>query len=92
MNSAKKHAQSLQEVSSETISVDATQIEGTPFNKIIKDGKKFIVLGDYRLTEDLTGEKIDEWVKDINWNKITQVIMCLIHKNNINSFNDLIPE
>lgn len=56
-----------------------TPIEDTPFACLKKDDKYYLVLGKYRLTEDLKSE--EECIQastDASWNRIMQVCAIMI--------------
>ena len=63
------------EASSETISRE--EVKDSPFHVITIDGESFGVMGDYRLTEKMSKEKVKKELKKITWNRIIQVIMLL---------------
>lgn len=61
--------------------VQQWQIENTPFMAIKMDGKFFISLGKYRITEPY--ETLEELIQEeepqhLNWNRIVQVIYTII--------------
>jgi translation elongation factor P/translation initiation factor 5A len=63
------------QASSETISRE--EVKDSPFHVITIDGESFGVMGDYRLTEKMSKEKVKKELKKITWNRIIQVIMLL---------------
>jgi len=63
------------EAYSETISRE--EVKDSPFHVITIDGESFGVMGDYRLTEKMSKEKVKKELKKITWNRIIQVIMLL---------------
>jgi|SaaInlStandDraft_1057018.scaffolds.fasta_scaffold09750_2 translation elongation factor P/translation initiation factor 5A len=63
------------QTSSETISRE--EVKDSPFHVITIDGESFGIMGDYRLTEKMSKEKVKKELKKITWNRIIQVIMLL---------------
>ncbi len=63
------------QASSETINRE--EVKDSPFHVITIDGESFGVMGDYRLTEKMSKEKVKKELKKITWNRIIQVIMLL---------------
>ena len=62
------------------------EVEGTPFTIYGKNDECVILLGNYRLTDELTEKECNEWIKEITWNKLIQVIM-VVKNININLEN-----
>jgi hypothetical protein len=85
-NQVDKHDYSKNE---ETVKYEP--IKDTPFTKAwVKDKGWYILLGQYQLTEPVkTEKKLDELYNNEfsipNWDRLTQLILCLIDSNNKNS-------
>jgi hypothetical protein len=62
------------------------EVEGSPFTIYGNKNECVILLGNYRLTEELTEKECNDWIKEITWNKLIQVIM-VIKNININLEN-----
>lgn len=63
--------------------IKRTEVKDTPFQVIQTDDKVFGVMGKYRLTEPLEDSeenklKIMNELLVINWNKILNVILCVM--------------
>lgn len=57
------------------------ELENSPFTIIEQDNKFFGVIGDKRVTEQFnTLEEAKEVTLSINWDRITQVIWCIVEK------------
>lgn len=62
--------------------ISRTEIEGTPFTVIGIDNKYFGVMGQYRITEEYEDkEAVIAGLKEMNWNRIVQVILILKELN-----------
>ncbi len=64
------------------------EIEGTPFTIVTTEGKIFGVMGIHRITEyadakEVTEEQMVELVKEITWDRITQVIVLMIESKKV---------
>jgi hypothetical protein len=57
------------------------EVEGTPFSIYGKEDECVILLGNYRLTDELTKKECNEWINNITWNKLIQVIMVVKNLN-----------
>lgn len=64
---------------------EVKKIDGTPFTKVITKDRVILVLGKnlikkWHLTENPENviREVDEWVNNITWEKITEVMLCLI--------------
>lgn len=69
---------------------ESTQIEETPFTIIKHDEKYFGVLGNHRITQIFdTKEECEADLKDINWNRVMQVIWAVVEKFTKININDL---
>ena len=70
--------------------VNLKEIEKTPFSIYGEEEEKCVVLlGNYRLTEEMNKKECKEWIKEITWNKIIQVIMVVQNINiNIKEVNN----
>lgn len=69
---------------------ESTQIEETPFTIIKHDEKYFGVLGNHRITQIFdTKEECEADLKDINWNRVMQVIWAVVEKFTKLNINDL---
>ena len=56
-----------------------TQIEDTPFACLKNDDKYYLVLGKYRLTQELKSEEeCKEAATDASWNRIMQICAIMI--------------
>lgn len=61
--------------------IEREEIKNTPFTIIKTKGKCFGVLGQHRITEEFsTKEEVKEDLREITWNRITQVLMIVIEK------------
>lgn len=59
------------------------KIENTPFTIASDNEGCWIIMGNYRLTEGkISGEEAQEWIDNITWNKIIQIILCMIDFEN----------
>jgi hypothetical protein len=57
------------------------EIENTPFTIVTVNKESFGAMGEYRITEPReTAEEVREELKEINWNRIVQVMMILTKK------------
>jgi hypothetical protein len=57
------------------------ELENSPFTIIEQDQKFFGVIGDKRVTEQYNNlEEAKNITLDINWDRITQVIWCIVEK------------
>ncbi len=66
------------------------QVEETPFTIIKHDEKYFGVLGNHRVTQLYdTKEECEADLKDINWNRVMQVIWAVVEKFTKININDL---
>lgn len=66
------------------------QVEETPFTIIKNDEKYFGVLGNHRITQLYdTKEECEANLKDINWNRVMQVIWAVVEKFTKININDL---
>jgi hypothetical protein len=66
------------------------QVEETPFTIIKHDEKYFGVLGNHRVTQIFdTKEECEADLKDINWNRVMQVIWAVVEKFTKININDL---
>jgi hypothetical protein len=66
------------------------QVEDTPFTIIKRDEKYFGVLGNHRVTQLFdTKEECEADLKDINWNRVMQVIWAVVEKFTKININDL---
>jgi len=66
------------------------QVEETPFTIIKHDEKYFGVLGNHRITQLFeTKEECEADLKDINWNRVMQVIWAVVEKFTKININDL---
>lgn len=54
--------------------IENSPIEGTPFNWIETQDERFIVLGKYRISPDITDKKPKEWLEEHKWEIIVQLI------------------
>lgn len=72
--------------------LETNQVENTPFTIVKHDNKYFGVLGNHRITELFeTKEECETELKDINWNRVMQVIWAVVEKFtkiNINELNE----
>jgi hypothetical protein len=68
---------------------ESEQLSETPFTIIKANGKYFGVLGKHRVTELFdTKEKVETELKDVNWNRILQVIWAVVAKFTKIDIND----
>jgi hypothetical protein len=66
------------------------QVEETPFTIIKHEEKYFGVLGNHRITQLFdTKEECEADLKDINWNRVMQVIWAVVEKFTKININDL---
>lgn len=66
------------------------QVEETPFTIIKHEEKYFGVLGNHRVTQLFdTKEECENDLKDINWNRVMQVIWAVVEKFTKININDL---
>lgn len=66
------------------------QVEETPFTIIKQDEKYFGVLGNHKITQLFdTKEECETDLKDINWNRVMQVIWAVVEKFTKININDL---
>jgi hypothetical protein len=66
------------------------QVEETPFTIIKHENKYFGVLGNHRITQLFdTKEECEADLKDINWNRVMQVIWAVVEKFTKININDL---
>jgi hypothetical protein len=66
------------------------QVDETPFTIIKHDEKYFGVLGNHRVTQLFeTKEECEADLKDINWNRVMQVIWAVVEKFTKININDL---
>lgn len=70
-----------QEHSEKTELIKRRQIENTPFMIVTTAEGSFGAMAEYRLTEPMQTEKeVEEYFKDITWDKIATLILILIEK------------
>lgn len=70
--------------------IETNQIENTPFTIVKHDEKYFGVLGNHRITELFeTKEECEAELKEINWNRVMQVIWAVVEKFTKININDL---
>lgn len=56
-------------------------VEDTPFTVITQEGKSFGVMGEYRITEpEEDPDVVYLELQGLSWNRITQVMMILLEK------------
>lgn len=64
--------------------IKAIEIEGTPFKRILIDGKSFVSLGEYRVTEptedSFEAYEQDETLKKQDWKILIAVMGAIIDK------------
>lgn len=66
------------------------QVKETPFTIIKHDEKYFGVLGNHMVTQLFdTKEECEKDLKDINWNRVMQVIWAVVEKFTKININDL---
>ncbi len=66
------------------------QVEETPFTIIKHEEQYFGVLGNHRVTQLFdTKEECEADLKDINWNRVMQVIWAVVEKFTKININDL---
>lgn len=69
---------------------ESSQVEETPFTIIKHEEKYFGVLGNHRVTQLFeTKEECEADLKDINWNRVMQVIWAVVEKFTKININDL---
>lgn len=69
---------------------ESTQVEETPFTIIKHEEQYFGVLGNHRITQLFnTKEECEADLKDINWNRVMQVIWAVVEKFTKININDL---
>lgn len=69
---------------------ESSQVEETPFTIIKHKEQYFGVLGNHRVTEIFdTKEECEANLKDINWNRVMQVIWAVVEKFTKININDL---
>lgn len=60
--------------------VEIEEIKKTPFNIIKAEGKCFIALGKWRLTEDMPREEIEKYLEENKWNIIVNIMAIVMEK------------
>jgi len=61
--------------------IETNQVENTPFTIVKHEEQYFGVLGNHRITELFnTKEECEAELKDINWNRVLQVIWAVVEK------------
>jgi hypothetical protein len=66
-----------------------TEIKDTPFMVITSPEGSFGVLGSFRITELKKSEtEVIKELKEINWNRIVQIVLVLIQQMDDQKFNN----
>lgn len=81
---SKSQVESVNTTDSKECLTKITPVENTPFAKVYEDGKHFGIIGKHRITESFENEsELDEDLKQINWNRITQIIWAVCEQYEI---------
>lgn len=83
-----KKTLTIEKETEEITTVKRTDVKETPFTIIEIEGKFFGALANYRITEEYkTFIEVEQELKKITWNRITQVMGILIEILKTNKVN-----
>lgn len=65
--------------------IERKQYDKTPFIGIREKENYYIIMGNYRLTENIgSWEEIEKWIEEITWDKIITITSIVIEITNKN--------
>lgn len=61
-------------------------LENTPFTMVKQKGLWYGIIGNHRITEGFLNEKeLEAELKEVNWNRLIQVIWAVVEKFKVNN-------